>query len=81
MMVEQIVNKDTNPELFATLLRCVRWVEQQYAVSGRTSVAPIIKKLYNVDVSGLTKLDDGTNAHIVRFESDLAYTWFMLKWA
>ena len=81
MTVERVVNKAIEPVLFDMLLRCLDHINQQYGLSGREAVAPIMKQLYNVTISELTKWDNGINGHLVRFESEQDYAWFVLRWA
>ena len=81
MTVERIVNKAIEPELFDMLVRCLEHHRQQYGLSGREAVAPMMKQLYNVSISEMTQFDNGINAHIVRFDSEQDYAWFVLRWA
>lgn len=81
MIVEKLVGRSVNSELFNMLVRCLEHIHQQYAISGREAVAPIMETLYNITISELTKLDDGTNVHVVRWHSEQSYAWFVLRWA
>lgn len=81
MTVERVVSKDTEPVLFDMLLRCIEHIRQQYGLSGREKIAPIIKQLHNVTISELIKWDNGINGHIVRFDSEQDYAWFVLRWS
>lgn len=81
MMVEQLVNRSITPELFNMLLKAVEHVRLQYGLSDRREVIPLMQQLYNVTINEMTKLSDGTNVHIVRWDSEQSYTWFLLRWS
>lgn len=81
MTVERVVNKAIEPELFDMLVRCLEHIHQQYGLSGREAVAPMMKQLYNVSISELTKWNNGINGHLVRFDSEKDYVWFVLRWS
>lgn len=81
MTVERVVNRAIDPALFDMLGRAIERVREQHGLVGYENVVPIMKQLYNVTISEFTKLDNGINAHIVRFDSEKDYAWFVLKWS
>lgn len=81
MTVERIINRAIDPELFDRLCRAIEWTREQHGITGYENVAPVMKQLYNVTISDLTKWDNGINGHLVRFDSEQDYAWFVLRWA
>lgn len=81
MSVERIVNRAIDPELFDRLCRAIEWIREQHGITGYENVAPVMKQLYNVSISDLTQLNNGVNAHFVRFDSEQDYSWFVLRWS
>ncbi len=81
MTVERIINRAIDPELFDMLGRAIERVREQHGITGYENVAPVMKQLYNVTISELTKWDNGINGHLVRFDSEQDYAWFVLRWA
>lgn len=81
MTVERIVNRAIDPALFDMLGRAIEQVREQHGITGYENVAPVMKQLYNVSISELTKWDNGINGHLVRFDSEQDYAWFVLRWA
>lgn len=81
MSVERIVNRAIDPELFDRLSWAIEWIREQHGITGYENVAPVMKQLYNVSISELTKWDNGINGHLVRFDSEQDYAWFVLRWA
>ena len=75
MIVEKLVSRSVNSELYNMLLKAIIYEGQQNDILGR------MYKLYNVRISELTKLDDGTNVHLVSFDSEQDYAWFTLRWS
>jgi hypothetical protein len=81
MIVEKLVSRTIDPKLFDMLSKAITHEAQQHDRSGRKEIAPLMYELYNVRISELTKLDDGMNVHLVSFDSEQDYVWFMLRWA
>jgi len=81
MTIKLTIGRTTTPELFYMFVRCVGWVKEQYNAPERTELCKIIKELYNVDISEMKKFDNGTVVHDIEFESEYAYTMFILRWA
>ena len=81
MIVEKLVSRSVNSELYNMLLRATKHAHEQHRVSESAKIVPIMETLYNVTISELTKLDDGTNVHVVRFDSEQDYAWFVLRWS
>lgn len=50
-------------------------------VLGRKDMSKLMIELFNVNIHPLTKQNDGTNVHYVEFESEQAYSWFLLRWS
>ena len=80
MTVKVAVNRSINPELYQMFIYCLESIRQEYNVSARWQISDKLKELYRVDVSPLTKTEDGTNVHYVEFESEQDYTLFVLRW-
>lgn len=81
MTIERVVNRAIDPALFDMLGRAIEQVREQHGITGYENVAPVMKQLYNVTISELTKWDNGINGHLVRFDSEQDYAWFVLRWA
>ncbi len=81
MMVEKLVSRSVNSELYNMLLKAIVYEGQQNDSFGRKEMVPLMYKLYSVRISELTKLEDGTNVHVVSFDSEQDYAWFTLRWA
>ena len=81
MTVKIAVGRTQTPELYQMFIYCLESIRQEYNVSKQGEISNKLKELYRVDVSPLRKLEDGTNAHLVEFESEKDYTWFLLRWS
>ncbi len=81
MIVEKPVSRTVNSELYNMLLKAIIYEGKQNDSVGRKEIAPLMYKLYNVRISELTKLEDGTNIHMVRFDSEEDLILFILRWS
>ena len=81
MTVQAAVSPVVNPALYESIRRCLEWIHAHYDVSGRKDMHKLMIELFNVNIHPLTKQNDGTNVHYVEFESEQAYSWFLLRWA
>lgn len=81
MIVEKLISRTIDSKLFDIFLKAINYEVEYYGLSERKEVVPIMKQKYNVIINEATKSDDGTNVHLVIFDSEQDYAWFMLRWA